>query len=74
MKGHGGGKDAMLWDNRRRAVLAHAVETFGSDVKANHWLNQPLRIFQGRTPLNVLETDPDEVEKVLTRIEENIPS
>ncbi|HEY7389551.1 MAG TPA: MbcA/ParS/Xre antitoxin family protein [Bryobacteraceae bacterium] len=73
MKAHDGDKDnTTLWGDRQRAILAHAIETFGSDAKANHWLNQPLDIFQGRTPLRVLETEPDEVEMILTRIEHNI--
>jgi hypothetical protein len=75
MKAHDGGKDnTTLWDDRRRAILADTVETFGSDIKANHWLNQSLGIFQGRTALEVRETDPDEVETILTRIDHNIPS
>jgi Protein of unknown function (DUF2384) len=51
------------------AVLAHAFETFGSPEKANHWLHRPNHIFQGRTPLEVIENDPQAVEIELTRID-----
>ena len=51
------------------AVLAHAHETFGSQEKANHWLRRPNHVFQGRTPLEVLESDPQAVEIELTRID-----
>ena len=51
------------------AVLAHAHETFGSQEKANHWLRRPNHVFQGRTPLEVVGSDPQAVEIELTRID-----
>ena len=51
------------------AVLAHAHETFGSEEKANHWLRRPNHVFQGRTPLEVVGSDPQAVEIELTRID-----
>jgi len=54
------------------AVLAHAYETFGSPEKANHWLHRPNHVFQGRTPLEVVGTDPQSVEIGLTRIDHGV--
>jgi RNA polymerase sigma factor (sigma-70 family) len=51
------------------AVLAHAQETFGSQEKADHWLRRPNHVFQGRTPLEVVRSDPQAVEIELTRID-----
>jgi RNA polymerase sigma-70 factor, ECF subfamily len=50
-------------------VLAHAAETFGSTEKADRWLNRPNHVFQGRTPLETLATDPKSVEIELSRID-----
>jgi hypothetical protein len=54
------------------AVLAHAFETFGSREKANHWLRRPNRVFQGRTPLEAVASDPEAVEIELTRIDDGV--
>jgi RNA polymerase sigma-70 factor (ECF subfamily) len=54
------------------AVLAHAVDTFGSQEKANHWLRRPNHVFQGRTPLEVIGIDPQSVEIELTRIDHGV--
>jgi hypothetical protein len=51
------------------AVLAHVFETFGSSEKANHWLHRPNHVFQGRTPLEVIGSNPEAVEIELTRID-----
>jgi putative toxin-antitoxin system antitoxin component (TIGR02293 family) len=56
----------------RSAVESHALETFGDKSKANHWLNRPNHLFGGRTPVQVLETDPETVEDELTRIDHGI--
>ena len=48
---------------------AHAFETFGSSEKANHWLHRPNHVFQGRTPLEVIGSNPEAVEIELTRID-----
>ena len=50
-------------------VLAHAVDTFGSRWKADTWLNRPNRVFNQRSPLQVLTLDPQSVEEELTRID-----
>ena len=54
------------------AVLAHAFETFGSPEKANHWLHRPNHVFQGRTPLEVIGSNPQAVEIELTRIDHGV--
>ncbi len=54
------------------AVVAHTFETFGSFEKANHWLHRPNHVFQGRTPLEVIATDPQAVEIELTRIDHGV--
>ena len=50
-------------------VLSHAVETFGSRIRANAWLNRPNRIFNNQSPLQVLTQDPVAVEEELVRID-----
>jgi RNA polymerase sigma-70 factor (ECF subfamily) len=54
------------------AVLAHAFDTFGSPEKANHWLHRPNHVFQGRTPLEAIGSDPEAVEIELTRIDHGV--
>jgi uncharacterized protein (DUF2384 family) len=53
-------------------VEAHALETFGSFAKANHWLNRPNPLFEGKSPLQVLQVDPELVEAELVRIDHNV--
>jgi RNA polymerase sigma-70 factor, ECF subfamily len=53
-------------------ILAHAAETFGSAEKADHWLNRPNHVFQGRTPRATLATDPQSVEIELSRIDHGV--
>jgi len=55
-------------------VLAHAVETFGSRWKADAWLNRPNRIFNQRSPLQVLTVDPPAVDEELVRIDHGMVS
>ena len=50
-------------------VLAHAVDTFGSRINANAWLNRPNRVFNNQSPLQVLTQDPAAVEEELVRID-----
>jgi len=57
---------------RGQAVLAHAFDTFGSHEKANHWLRRPNHVFQSRTPLEVIGSDPEAVEIELTRIDHGV--
>src|SRR5271165_4396634 len=53
-------------------VLAHAVDTFGSRINANAWLNRPNRIFSNKSPLQILTQDPAAVEEELVRIDHGI--
>ena len=57
-------------------VIAHAVAVFGDEHKASHWLATPLPLLDNRTPSQLLEGEggTDLVERILTRIEHNIPS
>ncbi len=50
-------------------ILAHAVDTFGSRINANAWLNRPNRVFHNQTPLQILTEDPVAVEEELVRID-----
>lgn len=53
-------------------VLAHAVDTFGSRTNANAWLNRPNRVFNQKSPLQILTQDPAAVEEELVRIDHGI--
>jgi|SRR5450756_1744516 len=53
-------------------VLTHAVDIFGSRIRANAWLNRPNRIFNNQSPIQVLTQDPEAVEEELVRIDEGI--
>ena len=53
-------------------LRSHALETFGSTAKAEHWLNRSSQVFQGKTPLQALKTDSAAVEAELTRIDHGV--
>jgi hypothetical protein len=53
-------------------VKAHALEAFGSAGKVEHWLHRPNWLFQGRTPLQAVQTDPRSVDDELVRIEHGV--
>lgn len=53
-------------------VKAHAVETFGSRRKADHWLSRRNPLFKGKTPLEIMQEDPSRVEAALTRIDHGV--
>jgi putative toxin-antitoxin system antitoxin component (TIGR02293 family) len=67
-----GPKDLRVKEYAR--VLAHAVDTFGSQWKADAWLNRPNRIFNQRSPLQVLTVDPTSVDQELIRIDHGMVS
>jgi uncharacterized protein (DUF2384 family) len=49
------------------SVWARALETFGDEAKARHWMNAPRDIFEGRSPQELVDTgDPSEQRRVLT--------
>jgi len=45
---------------------------FGDVEKTDHWLRRPNRLFQGRSPLEMLEVDTAAVEAELVRIEHGV--
>ena len=55
-----------------RSVKAHALDTFGSEKKAGHWMNRPNGLLGGKTPLQVVESDPSQVEAALIRIDHGV--
>lgn len=57
-------------------VIAHAVAVFGDEQKATHWLSTPLEILGSHAPAELLATPEGiaAVERILIRIEHNIPS
>jgi putative toxin-antitoxin system antitoxin component (TIGR02293 family) len=52
-----------------KSVRAHALDTFGSAEKAEHWMSRPNPLLQGKTPQQVAESDPSSVEAALVRID-----
>lgn len=56
----------------RNQVRSHALETFGEESKAKHWLNRPNHLFSGKTPAEVLESEPESVELEIIRIDRGI--
>lgn len=55
-----------------RSVAAHALATFGTREKAEHWMDRPNPLFQGKTPRQVIELDLVAVEAELVRIDHGI--
>jgi uncharacterized protein (DUF2384 family) len=48
-------------------VWSRALETFGDEAKARHWMNNPRDIFEGRSPQAIVDTgNPAEQRRVLT--------
>jgi len=60
--------------SRVARIYALALETFGDDDKARHWLRRPLRPLGGRTAMEMLETElgAHQVETLLGRIAHGI--
>ncbi len=56
----------------RDSVAAHALATFGTPEKAEHWLNRPNPLFHGKTPRQVIEFDLAGVEAELVRIDHGV--
>lgn len=54
------------------SISEHALATFGSIEKAQHWMNRRNPLFQGKTPSQVMQTDPLGVEAELTRIDHGV--
>ncbi len=60
------------WNGTSDQVRSHVFETFGEESKATHWLNRPNQLWGGKTPAEILETEPEEVERELIRIDHGI--
>ena len=54
------------------SVVTHARATFGSKEKAHHWMSRPNPLFRGKTPLQIIATDPTQVEAELVRIDHGV--
>jgi uncharacterized protein (DUF2384 family) len=57
----------------RESVNAHALATFGSPEKAQHWMNRPNPLFEGRSPAQVIEFNLVGVEAELPAFRQFIP-
>jgi len=73
------GRARLKPDEGERAVRImrlydRAKKVLGSNERARSWLNRPLRVLGGRTPLDFARTEPGarEVEAVLGRFEEGV--
>ena len=73
------GKARLKPDEGERAVRImrlydRATRVFGTNERTRLWLNRPLRVLGGRTPLDFARTEPGarEVEAVLGRFEEGV--
>ncbi|MDP2956164.1 MAG: DUF2384 domain-containing protein [Longimicrobiales bacterium] len=57
-------------------VVARASEALGDETRAGHWLRAPNRALEGRSPLDLLDTDVGArmVERILVRIEHGVVS
>lgn len=57
---------------RLARVVAQTESVFDNKEKAMHWLRQPMKRFEGRTPIDMLDTDAGSrlVEEALVRIDE----
>jgi uncharacterized protein (DUF2384 family) len=66
------GENATSDEISRDSVAAHALATFGSLEKAEHWMNRPNLLFQGKTPAQLIESDLVQVEAELVRIDHGV--
>jgi uncharacterized protein (DUF2384 family) len=56
-------------------IVQHALEAFGSEEKAWHWLERANPLFGGNSPIEILRTDRSRYELVddeLTKIEHGV--
>jgi hypothetical protein len=69
-------KKATLLAGRLLPIAAHAVAVFGDEHKAAHWFATPLALLGNRSPEEVFDDKggAEIVDRILTRIEHNIPS
>lgn len=59
---------------RLARIVARTVEVFGDELEAKQWLNEPKLALNGRSPLEVVSTEPgvEQVDIMLGRIEHGI--
>lgn len=59
---------------RQTRIVALARATFGSEAKADRWLRRPTSALEGKSPLDLLDTEAgaDRVETLLGFIEHGI--
>jgi uncharacterized protein (DUF2384 family) len=51
------------------AIWARALDTFGDESMARHWMNTPRDIFGGRSPQQLIDTgDASEQRRVITTL------
>jgi uncharacterized protein (DUF2384 family) len=55
-----------------QSVKAHALDTFGSAEKAAHWMSRPNPLLRGKTPQQVVQSNPSSVEAELVRIDHGV--
>jgi len=69
-------KKATFLAGRLLPIAAHAVAVFGDEHKAAHWFATPLALLGNRSPEEVFDDKggAEIVDRILTRIEHNIPS
>lgn len=60
----------------RDRIVLRTAEILGSQEEASRWLQTPNRALGGRTPMDLLDTEPGnrQVEDVLGRIEHGVYS
>ena len=71
---HHSGSPIALSDDAE-PIVRHALEAFGSEEKAWHWLECANPLFDGNTPIEILRTDRSRYELVddeLTKIEHGV--
>jgi uncharacterized protein (DUF2384 family) len=61
--------DAQGQEITAQSIKAHALDTFGTAEKAEHWMSRPNPLFHRKTPLRVIQSDPSSVEAELVRID-----
>jgi uncharacterized protein (DUF2384 family) len=67
---------AVIEIGRLVPVVAHAVAVFGDEQKASHWFVSPLPLLGNLSPMQALarRDGVETIDRILTRIEYNIPS
>ena len=60
-----------VMSEQARRVIAHAESVFGDKEKASRWMRKPKRRFEGRTPMEMLETEAgaEQVDNMLGQLE-----